>query len=258
MSEATEPFITDHSSLIAVYEGLKAFYGEPDRKPLQEPLSELIQTILSQNTADVNSDRAFSALMGRFGGDWERVRTAPVAEVVDAIRIGGLAEVKAPRIQSVLDRIADSVGELDLSFLRQLPLEEGRAFLRSLGGVGPKTAACVLLFSCGKPALPVDTHVHRVSQRLGLVPPKATAEQAHVLLEAVVPPDFVYSFHMLLIHHGRQLCKAQRPRCSECPVLALCPYGREQGAGDRGQDVAADGNAGTPDPRLLESSEPRR
>lgn len=229
-------------SVLTVYEALRAFYGEPERKPLQDPLSELIQTILSQNTADVNSDRAFASLAARFDGDWERVRTAPVAEVADSIRIGGLAEVKAPRIQSILNGIAERVGELDLSFLRELPLEEGRAFLRSLGGVGPKTAACVLLFACGKPALPVDTHVHRVSQRLGLVPAKATAEQAHVLLEKVVPPDLVYSFHMLLIHHGRQLCKAQRPRCAACPVLARCPYARGQGSGARGQGPEAKGD----------------
>src|SRR5205814_9368352 len=128
----------------------------------------------------------------------------------DAIRHGGLAEIKAARIKSILAEIAESAGELDLGFLRELPLEEGRAFLRSLGGVGPKTAACVLLFACGKPAMPVDTHVHRVSQRLGLVPTKATAEQAHAILEELVPPALVYDFHMNLIRHGRQRCKALR------------------------------------------------
>ena len=209
---------------------LLAFYGEPPPRLLQDPLSELIQTVLSQNTADVNSDRAYASLMERFGGDWDAVRAAPVDQVADAIRRGGLAEIKAARIKSILDRIAETVGELDLTFLRDTSMEEGRTFLRSLGGVGPKTAACVLLFSCGKPALPVDTHVHRVSQRLGLVPAKATAEQAHAMLEAIVPVDKVYAFHMLLIGHGRQICKAQRPRCAECPVEDRCPKTGVEGA----------------------------
>ena len=211
-------------NLLALHDRLLEHYGEPPPRLLQDPLSELIQTVLSQNTADVNSDRAYASLMERFGGDWEAVRGAPVNEVADAIRRGGLAEIKAARIKSILDLIVGTVGELDLGFLREIPLEEGRAFLRSLGGVGPKTAACVLLFSCGKPALPVDTHVHRVSQRLGLVPAKAMAEQAHTLLEAMVPEELVYSFHMLLIGHGRETCKAQRPRCFECPVADLCRY----------------------------------
>ena len=211
-------------NLAAIHDRLLEHYGEPMPRVLQDPLSELIQTVLSQNTADVNSDRAYASLMERFRGDWEAVRVAPTSDVADAIRHGGLAEIKAARIKSILDLIVETVGELDLGFLREVPLDEGRAFLRSLGGVGPKTAACVLLFACGKPALPVDTHVHRVSQRLGLVPPKATAEQAHALLEAMVPEELVYSFHMLLIGHGRQICKAQRPRCFECPVEDLCPY----------------------------------
>ena len=203
---------------------LTGYYGEPEPRPLQDPLSELIQTILSQNTADINSDRAYASLMARFGGDWEAVRAAPTSEIADAIRIGGLAEVKAVRIKAILDEIEGRLGRLDLTFLHDVSLEEGRAFLRSLGGVGPKTAACVLLFACGKPALPVDTHVHRVSQRLGLVPPKANAEQAHALLEALIPADDVYRFHMNLIRHGRQICKAQRPLCPSCPVSQLCPY----------------------------------
>lgn len=207
---------------------LRAFYGEPPPRPQQDPLAELIQTVLSQNTADINSDRAYASLVERFGADWDAVRAAPASEVVDAIRIGGLAEIKAVRIKAILDTIADRRGELDLGFLRDVPIEEGRAFLRSLGGVGPKTAACVLLFACGKPALPVDTHVHRVSQRLGLVPARASAEQAHALLEQMVEPDEVYPFHMLLITHGRQTCKAQRPRCPACPLADLCPYVRSR------------------------------
>jgi endonuclease-3 len=209
---------------MAVHERLRSYYGEPPARPLQDPLSELVQTILSQNTADVNSDRAYAQLVERFHGDWEAVRAAPVTDVADAIRIGGLADLKAARIQTVLNSIATQLGELDLFFLRVIPLEEGRAFLRSLNGVGPKTAACVLLFACGKPAMPVDTHVYRVSQRIGLVPRKANAEQAHALLEELVPDDLVYSFHMMLITHGRQICKAQRPRCPICPVVDRCAY----------------------------------
>ncbi len=217
---------------VTIADRLRAFYGEPSLRPLQDPLAELVQTVLSQNTADVNSDRAFASLTARFGGDWDAVRAAPTVEVADAIRIGGLADVKAARIKSILDRIVELCGELDLAFLRHVSLEEGRAFLRSLGGVGPKTAACVLLFSCGKPAMPVDTHVHRVSQRLGLVPAKATADQAHALLEEIVPPEQVYHVHMLLIRHGREICKAQRPRCPICPVVHLCPYENKSPATD--------------------------
>ncbi len=209
---------------LRVHDTLRDFYGPAAPRPLQDPLSELVQTILSQNTADINSDRAYASLVLRFGGDWSAVQGAPVGDVVDAIRIGGLAEIKAARIQTILSSIVERLGELDLSFLRAMPLEEGREFLRSLNGVGPKTAACVLLFACGKPAMPVDTHVHRVSQRLGIVPPKANAEHAHAILEGLIPPELVYSFHMMLITHGRQICKAQRPRCPDCPVAHLCDY----------------------------------
>jgi endonuclease-3 len=214
---------------IEIHDRLLAFYGPPAPRLVQDPLSELVQTVLSQNTADVNSDRAYASLVDRFGGDWQAVREAPVREVADAIRIGGLADIKSARIQTILNSIVDQLGELDLTFLRELPLEAGRSFLRSLDGVGPKTAACVLLFACGKPALPVDTHVHRVAMRLEIVP-KASPDKAHALLEQLIPPELVYSFHMMLITHGRQICRAQRPRCPECPVADLCPYPAKQAA----------------------------
>jgi endonuclease-3 len=223
-----EPRDQERGSLVEhglrIHDALRGHYGEAPPRPVQDPLSELVQTILSQNTADVNSDRAFASLMRRFEGDWEAVRTAPVVEIADAIRIGGLAEIKAPRIKSVLTQVVDRTGELDLDFLRAMSLEDGRSFLRALDGVGPKTAACVLLFACGKPAMPVDTHVFRVSQRLGLVDAKVSPEQAHALLESITPPSSVYSLHMQLIRHGRETCKAQRPRCSACPVSADCRY----------------------------------
>jgi endonuclease-3 len=201
---------------------LGAHYGPPRTPRPNDPLAELVQTILSQNTSDANSGRAFESLMGRFRS-WEAIRAAPTQEVADAIRSGGLAEVKAPRIKAALEEIHRRQGDLSLDLLRDLDVEAGRAYLTSLGGVGPKTAACVLLFALGKPALPVDTHVYRVSCRLGLIGPKTSAEQAHRDLDQAVPPAQVYDFHMLLIHHGRQTCKAQRPRCSACPLGDVCP-----------------------------------
>ena len=203
---------------------LREHYGEPERwNGRLDPLSELIAVVLSQHTSDVNSARAFESLRARFP-DWESVRRAPAAEVADAIRSGGLAVLKAVRIQRILDQVLEARGELSLDFLRDLPLDEGRALLRSLDGVGPKSAACVLLFSLDKPAMPVDTHVHRVAGRLGLIDRRVSADAAHELLEPMVPPEEVYSFHVNLIRHGRVICKAQRPRCPECPVNALCAY----------------------------------
>ncbi len=203
---------------------LSDYYGPPTRpNGRADPLSELIAVILSQHTSDVNSERAFDSLCARFPS-WEAVSTAPVAEVAEAIRSGGLAVVKAPRIQRVLTQILEARGELSLDFLADLPLEDARAFLRALDGVGPKSAACVLLFSLGQPAMPVDTHVHRVAGRLGFIGPRTTADAAHEQLERMVPPAEVYAFHVNLIRHGRETCKAQRPRCPRCPVNALCPY----------------------------------
>ena len=202
---------------------LTDYYGPIEPREPIDPLSELIGVVLSQHTSDVNSERAFNSLCDRFP-DWESVRTAPVGEVADAIRSGGLAVLKAARIQRILDQILGARGELSLDFLADLSLDEGRAFLRVLDGVGPKSAACVLLFSLNKPAMPVDTHIHRVAGRLGLIPPRTTADAAHELLEPMVPPEQVYAFHVGLIRHGRKICKAPRPRCAECPVIALCPY----------------------------------
>lgn len=197
-------------------------YGPPPPRAGLDPLSELVLTILSQHTSDRNSERAFASLRARFP-TWEAVRDADVAEVAAAIQSGGLAWQKAPRIQRILRELGEKHGELSLDFLRELPLEEARAYLTGLDGVGPKTAACVLLFACGLPALPVDTHVHRVSRRLGLIGPRESAERAHALLEAMVPAELVYPFHMNLIRHGREICKAPRPRCAACPLADLCP-----------------------------------
>jgi endonuclease III len=205
-----------------VIERLRSHYGTPAPRRSDGPLAELIQTMLSQNTSDVNTERAFAGLWAAFG-DWEAIRAAPASAIANAIRSGGLAQVKAPRIKAVLESIERDRGELSLDFLGGLPLEDARAYLTSLGGVGPKTAACVLLFALGMPALPVDTHVHRVSKRLGLIGPAVSAEAAHSILEAVIPPTEMFDAHMLLIRHGRVICKALRPRCAACPLADVCP-----------------------------------
>jgi endonuclease-3 len=208
-----------------IVERLSALYGEPVWRPHGDPMTELVLTILSQNTSDTNSGRAFMRLKQRFPA-WEAVMEAPVSELEEAIAVGGLAKQKAPRIKASLRAVYAARGAWDLEFLRDLPLEEAKAWLRALNGVGPKTAACVLMFALGRPALPVDTHVHRVAQRLGLVPAKASAEKAHDILEAMLAPEEIYPFHISLIKHGRRLCRAQRPLCGECPLLAGCPAGR--------------------------------
>jgi endonuclease-3 len=154
---------------------------------------------------------------------WQAIADAPTDEVITTIQVGGLAQQKAPRIQAILRAVESRSPDWDLGFLRQLPLDEARAWLRALPGVGPKTAACVLLFALGLPAMPVDTHVERVAKRLGLIPAKASPEQAHHLLEALVDPSDYYTFHMLLIKHGRRLCSARRPQCNRCPLAPDCP-----------------------------------
>lgn len=200
---------------------LEPLYGRPRPTPSHDPLAELILTVLSQNTADTNSGRAFVQLMRRYPS-WNAIANAPLDDLVATIQSGGLAQQKAPRIQAILRAVAERSPDWDLSFLDDMPLEDARSWLRALPGVGPKTAACVLLFSLGRPALPVDTHVERVSKRLGLIPQNATADQAHDLLEGLVDPADYYRFHMLLIKHGRRTCHARKPACERCPILA-CP-----------------------------------
>jgi endonuclease-3 len=192
--------------------------------PRLDPVSELVLTILSQNTADTNSFRAFMALRARYA-TWPEVLAATTDELVEVIRPGGLAPTKAPRIQRVLAEVHDAThGSWDLSFLGEWPLEEARQWLIDLPGIGRKTAAIVLLFGFGRPALPVDTHVYRVALRLGLIPPKTDLERAHHLLEAALQPNEMYAFHVELIRHGRDTCRAPRPICGLCPLTDLCPY----------------------------------
>jgi endonuclease III len=195
--------------------------------PQWEPLpvlDELIATILSQNTSDTNSDAAWEELRRRFP-DWDAVRQAPVARIAAAIRQAGLSNRKAPRIKAILQAIHAQRGALSLEFLRTMPTSDALAYLRGFQGVGPKTAACVLLFACQQPVLPVDTHVHRVSRRLGLIGPKTSADQAHSALASLVPARLVLEFHIQLIRHGRTTCLAARPQCLQCVLLDRCPEG---------------------------------
>ena len=185
-------------------------------------LEELVFTVLTQHTSDLNAERAYRSLRRRYP-TWPEVMGAPSTEVASAIREGGLANQKSVRIQRILGEILERRGELDLNFLSDLSLSDAKAWLRELPGVGPKTAAVVLSFSLGMPAMPVDTHIHRVSGRLGLIGPGTSADDAHEVLEGMVAPDDRFAFHVLLITHGRRRCKARRPLCGDCPLYAECP-----------------------------------
>ena len=192
--------------------------------PRVDAVSELVLTILSQNTADTNSFRAFTALRERYA-TWDDVLAAPTDELEDVIRPGGLAPTKSRRIQHVLAEVHSATdGTWDLSFLERQPLIEAREWLTSLTGIGRKTAAIVLLFHFGRPQLPVDTHVHRVATRLGMLPPRTPLERAHDLLEEVLRAEEMYPFHVELIRHGRDTCRAPRPICGLCPLTDVCAY----------------------------------
>lgn len=220
MSQANEELKV---KALAVHGALIQEYSQREWNPRLDPLSELVFTILSQNTSDVNRNRAWKRLKAGFP-TWEEVLTADVEGIADAIRPGGLAEIKAPRIKEALWTIERERGALNLDFLKDMGVDEARDWLTSLKGVGPKTAAIVLLFSLGMPAFPVDTHVHRVSQRLGLIGPRASRGKAHVILEELLPPEIYYTFHLNMIAHGRQVCKAQKPRCEICILSKHCDY----------------------------------
>lgn len=205
----------------AVFRILAEVYGRPVWRSHGPPLDELIGTILSQATADVNTARAYAELTARFP-TWEAVMDAPPEAVSAAIRSAGLSQIKGPRIQNALRHIQRERGELSLDFLAEMPLDEALAWLMRIDGVGPKTAAIVMLFSLGRPAFPVDTHVHRVAGRLGLIPPRTSANKAHDLLAALGPPESYYPLHINLIHHGREICHARNPYCHLCPLQDLC------------------------------------
>lgn len=220
----TEP---DREEILEIHQRLVDAYGEPQPPSNRDPLAELVNTILSQNTNDNNRDLAYAQLRERFP-TWAEVRDAPVEEVIAAIRPAGLAPTKGPRIQGALRTITKSQGELSLAFLRDLPLEEARDWLEAIKGVGPKTAAIVLLFALHRPAFPVDTHVHRVTRRLGLIPDATSRAKAHTLLETLVPQELYYPFHINIITHGRQICHARTPECEACMLQDICAYYRDQ------------------------------
>jgi endonuclease III len=234
----------------AIRDRLRRHYGQPRNAPHHAPLDELVLTILSQNTNDRNRDIAYTRLRDRFPG-WADVAAAPVGAVEEAIRPGGISKVKAARIKRILNEIAErpngassragraAGSRLDLAWLETAPRERAFEFLEALPGVGRKTAACVLLFSYDRPELPVDTHVYRVSTRLGLIRPKAPFEEAHDVLRDATEPGDVFELHVNLIRHGRRLCRPRDPLCGECPLLTLCPYGRARRA-ERGRDRGRD------------------
>ncbi len=206
-----------------IAELLENLYGYPTWRQHLPPVDELVSTILSQSTTDSNRDMAFDALKARFPS-WEAVRDASVEAVVETIRSAGLANQKGPRIQEALQNLTRERGDLSLDFLVDLDVESARAWLTRLNGIGLKTAAIILLFAFNKPAFPVDTHIHRVTGRLGLIGPRTSAERAHAELEAIIPPQDYYASHLNIIRHGREVCQARRPRCDECPLTAYCDY----------------------------------
>ena len=213
----------DRRRVRAIRERLREMYGTPVNEPRGDPIATLIHTVLSQHTNDRNSGRAYASMREAFP-TWEEVRDAPVYELEEAIRPGGLAKQKAPRIQAILEQLGDPP---DLDWTETAPVEESRSYLLGLPGVGRKTAACVLIFGWGIPEIPVDVHIHRVGGRLGLFPAKASFERAHDEMLAIVPPEDAYELHVNLIRHGRTLCRP-KPRCGECDLRRMCPWYRRE------------------------------
>ncbi len=215
--------MTPGECALEVHRRLLTLYGRPTGHTPQPVLDELISTILSQNTNDTNRDRAFTQLKKRFK-TWEEVRDADKSEVITAIRSAGLSNQKGPRIQNILKAITQERGALDVDFLNELPADEVRAWLNKFSGVGPKTTSIVLLFSLDKPAFPVDTHIHRVTGRVGLRPEKMSREQAHRYLAEVFPPETYAAAHLNIIRLGREICHPRHPDCERCVLNTLCDY----------------------------------
>ena len=211
-----------------VYQRLIQLHGELERIPRREPMHELISTLLSHRTTEAQEARAFEAMMQRFGS-YEAIRSAPFEDLVESIHGVNWPEVKASNIQKVLNRIHEERGELSIAFLDQLPTAEAQAWLMDLPGVGLKTATLVLLFCFGKPVLPVDTHLHRVSGRIGLIGAKVSAEKAHAELLSLLPADahVLYNFHIAMLRHGQKICVWKNPRCAQCPLTDICDYFQE-------------------------------
>jgi endonuclease-3 len=209
---------------------LEGTYGYPAWRRHLPPVDELVSTILSQSTSDTNRDMAFEALKQCYSS-WQAARDAPLEQLVETIRPAGLANQKGPRIQAALRHISDSQGEISLDFLADMEIVEAKDWLTQINGIGPKTAAIILLFAFNKPAFPVDTHVHRVTRRLGLIGSKTSA--AHRELEAIIPPEEYYPAHLNIIRHGRRVCQARHPRCEVCPLTVHCDYYQAQQLADK-------------------------
>ena len=205
-----------------VIELLEQEYGSREWQPDMDPIDMLIGTILSQNTSDTNSGRAFASLKASFDS-WEAVASAPAEHIAQVIKSGGLSQIKAARIKQALEQIEKEQGRISLDSLKSMNMAEAEDYLMRLPGVGHKTASCVLLFSLGKPSLPVDTHVFRVAKRLGLIDSRVSIEKAHSLLQEQTPPSKVYQFHVHMIEHGRRICHARQPRCNRCILRDACP-----------------------------------
>jgi endonuclease-3 len=202
---------------------LREAYGFPAWRQFLPPVDELVSTILSQSTSDTNRDKGYYALKAKYP-TWEAVRDADPDEVIATIRPAGLANQKGPRIQQALRTVTERVGSINLDFLGELPIDEAKAWLTSIDGIGPKTAAIILCFAFNRAAFPVDTHVHRVSQRLGFIGAKVNPDKAHPIMEAIVPPEEYFAGHLNLIRHGREICHARGPACERCPLTDLCEF----------------------------------
>jgi len=211
------------TNALTIHQTLLDFYGEPSWRDPFPPLDELVSTILSQNTNDTNRDRAFISLRDKFP-TWEAVRDAPQEQVIEAVRVAGLANLKGPRIQVILKEITRQRGTLDLDFLKEYTPEEALNWLLEFKGVGLKTASIVLQFSLGKPAFPVDTHIYRISGRLGLRPQKMNADKTHKHLAEQLPPETYHAAHLNIIRLGREICSARKPKCELCPLQEYCEY----------------------------------
>jgi endonuclease-3 len=203
---------------------LRGAYGPRPRRKRGSAVDTLVGTILSQNTSDANSSAGFRRLKGRFGS-WDAVADAPASAIERAIRVSGLSRRKAPRIRRILRQIREDRGRISLAFLSRRPVEEALEYLLRFDGVGPKTALCVLLFGFGKAVFPVDTHIHRVARRLGLIGERVPPARAHEMLTPMIAPKDRHALHVLLIAHGRRTCRPRSPRCRSCVLLALCPEG---------------------------------
>lgn len=223
VDKATGPDVAAAEFVPYIIQNLKSVYGKPRPQRRLDPLDVLIGTILSQATSDTNSYRAFASLKQRFP-TWEQARRARVTSIEAAIRSGGLARQKSKRIKNLLSEIYEQRGSLDLSFLKSAPLDEAKQFLASFKGIGPKTVACTLLFACNRPVFPIDTHIFRIARRLALIPERCSDEQAHQLMEEIIPASRYFEVHVNLIRHGRKVCRPQNPICDECCLVEYCEY----------------------------------